>query len=108
MNFNLVKEIEMYNHQPTSKKLTVKDIIVDNERDRQTLDYLISIRGEAGIQHILDKFFNGGTRPYVSNIVKYGKIEIPDDAFRTNVVSKEEMQERVAELKAMLKGGKNK
>lgn len=88
--------------------IKVKDIIIENERDRQTLDYLISIRGEAGIQYILDKFFNGGTRPYVSNIVKYGKIEIPDDAFRTNVVSKEEMQERVAELKAMLKGGKNK
>lgn len=89
-------------------KLKVSDIIVESERDRLTLNYLLEIRGEAGIQHILDKYFNGGTRPYVSNIVKYGKIEIPDDAFRTNVVSKEEMQERIAGLKAMLKGGKNK
>lgn len=57
---------------------TFDDIIIENERDQQALDYIVSIRGKAGVEAIMKRFFTGGTRPYVSNIAKYGKIELPD------------------------------
>lgn len=61
-----------------AKGYTFNDIIIENEKDQQALDYIVSIRGKAGVEAIMKRFFSGGTRPYVSNIAKYGKIELPD------------------------------
>lgn len=61
-----------------AKGYTFDDIIIENEKDQQALDYIVSVRGKAGVEAIMKRFFSGGTRPYVSNIAKYGKIELPD------------------------------
>lgn len=62
-----------------SNRYSFKDIIIENDRDQQALDYIVSIRGQAGVEAILKHFFSGSTRPYVSNIAKYGKIELPKE-----------------------------
>ena len=80
---------------------TFNDIIIENERDQQTLDYIVSVRGKAGVESIMKRFFSGGTKPYVSNIAKYGKIEIPDTF--NNPVLGDERRAILAELAKKLK-----
>lgn len=72
-------------------KFTINDIIIENEKDQLIFDYLMKIRGKAGIENILAVYFNGATRPYISNIIKYSKIEIPDEILKPKkILSKEE------------------
>lgn len=83
--------------------LSINDVIVENEKDQIIFDYLMEIRGKNGIEYILRKYFNGATKPYISNIVKYGKIEIPDDVFkRGKQLSQEEKQAILDNLKMKL------
>jgi len=70
--------LQMPDLSEKAKGYTFDDIIIENEKDQQALDYIVSIRGKAGVEAIMKRFFSGGTRPYVSNIAKYGKIELPD------------------------------
>lgn len=84
-------------------ELSVNDVIIENEKDQIIFDYLIQIRGKAGIQFILDKFFSGSTKPYISNILKYGKIEVPDSVLNQNkLLNKEERQLILDDLKQKL------
>lgn len=82
-------------------KFTISDVIIENERDQQALDYIVSIRGEAGVEAIMNRYFSGGTRPYVSNIAKYGKIELPDK-FNKPILG-DERKAIIAELAKQLK-----
>lgn len=84
--------------------LTAKDIIIENEKDKRIYDYLIKIRGEAGINFILKTYFNGGTKPFISNVVKYSKIEIPEDVLKGHdTLSKDDIKQRLDSLKSLIK-----
>ncbi|MEO4090779.1 hypothetical protein ABH307_00640 [Acinetobacter pittii] len=84
--------------------LTAKDIIIENEKDKRIYDYLIKIRGEAGINHILKVYFSGGTKPYISNLIKYSKIEIPEDVLNGRVVlDKTETKQALENIKKLIK-----
>lgn len=84
--------------------LTAKDIIIENEKDKRIYDYLIKIRGEAGINFILKTYFNGATKPFISNVVKYSKIEIPEDVLKgRETLSKDEIKQRLESVKGLIK-----
>lgn len=84
--------------------LTAKDIIIENEKDKRIYDYLIKIRGEAGINFILKTYFNGGTKPFISNVVKYSKIEIPEDVLKgRETLSKDDIKQRLDSIKGLIK-----
>lgn len=93
--------LQMPDLSQKAKGYTFDDIIIENERDQQVLDYIVSVRGKAGVEAIMKRFFSGGTRPYVSNIAKYGKIEIPDNF--NNPVLGDERRAILAELAKKLK-----
>lgn len=83
---------------------TINDIIVENEKDQQRLNYLIEVKGKAGVEYLMNHYFSGGTRPYISNILKYAKIEIPDHVFNgRKLATVEEKQAHLAELRSKLK-----
>lgn len=83
---------------------TINDIIIENEKDQTRLDYLIEIKGKSGIEYLMNHYFSGGTRPYISNILKYAKIEIPDHIFNgRKLATLEERQAHLNELRNKLK-----
>lgn len=87
----------------SNDNLTINDVIIENEKDQITFDYLMEIRGKSGIEYILKKYFSGSTKPYISNIVKYGKIEIPNDIFkRGKLLNLDERKALLNDLKQKL------
>ncbi|QXA10018.1 hypothetical protein I6L27_19685 (plasmid) [Acinetobacter pittii] len=100
---NIVKygNIQVPDFNTPSKGYTFDEIIIENERDQQALDYMVSVRGKAGVEAIMKHFFSGGTRPYVSNIAKYGKIELPTEFNKP--VSSDERRSILDDLKKQLK-----
>lgn len=87
----------------SNDNLTIDDVIIENEKDQITFDYLMEIRGKSGIEYIFKKHFSGSTKPYISNIVKYGKIEIPSDIFkRGKLLNLEERKALLNDLKQKL------
>lgn len=87
----------------SNKNLSIDDVIIENDKDQIIFDYLMEIRGESGIEYILKKYFSGATKPYISNIVKYGKIEIPNDLFsRGKLLNLDERKAILNDLKQKL------
>lgn len=86
-----------------NSELSIDNIIIENEKDQIIFDYLIKIRGKQGIEYILKKYFSGATKPYISNILKYGKIDVPDYVLNQGkLLNKEERQTILEELKQKL------
>lgn len=87
----------------SNKNLSIDDVIIENEKDQIIFDYLMEIRGKSGIEYILKKYFSGATKPYISNIVKYGKIEIPNYLFsRGKLLNLDERKAILNDLKQKL------
>lgn len=55
---------------------TIADVIIESDRDKKTLVYLIQLLGQQKIVDTISSF-KGGRRYYVSNIAKANKIDIP-------------------------------
>jgi hypothetical protein len=74
------------------------NIVIESERDRRTLEYLISTCGPVQVRKALGQL-SGRTRPYVSNLAKILGVIIPD---HIQVTPRTEAQARISELKDRL------
>ncbi len=74
------------------------DIIIENERDRRALLYLMQVCGSARVAHAR-ALLPGRSRPYVSNIAKMLGVTIPESV---QITPREEGRRKLAELKEYL------
>lgn len=81
--------------------ISLDDVIIENDRDRKTLIYLIKVLGKERITQTLSNF-TGGKRFYVSNIAKANKIEVPDHIYHVPV-DQEEVRQILDDLRKKLK-----
>jgi hypothetical protein len=73
-------------------------ILVESERDRRALEYLVTFCGtEAVLRGCAE--LPGRTRPYVSNIAKALGVVIPDEVV---ITPREEGRRQLAEIKKLL------
>jgi len=75
-------------------------IIIENERDRRVLDWLIAKVGEQAVRDAIARI-PGKRRPYVSNIVKALGLTVPPEVVDPPL-PKEEALKRLEALKAKL------
>lgn len=73
-------------------------IVLENDRDRRTLDWLVGQVGESAIAEALTRLA-GNRRPYLSNVAKVLGIALPANLERTPSA---EARERLASVRAML------
>lgn len=78
------------------------DVIVESERDRRTLDWLISQVGVNAVEEACSQLV-GERKPYVSNIAKVLGLAPPESVGRP---SREEARARLAAIKETLQGRK--
>ena len=78
--------------------VTGLDIIVESERDKRTLDYLISICGLTRVRRAREQL-PGDRRPYVSNLAKHLGVTIPIEVLAT---PRPEAQRHISQLKERL------
>jgi len=75
-------------------------IIIENERDKRVLDWLIARVGEQGVKDAIARI-PGKRRPYVSNVVKVLGVKIPEDVINPPV-PREEARKRLEAIKESL------
>lgn len=61
----------------TQQNLNELGVIILTDRDRIEFNYLLKVRGETAIRLAITKL--NGKRPYISNIAKILKVEVPKD-----------------------------
>ncbi|MFL9914696.1 hypothetical protein PQR75_04630 [Paraburkholderia fungorum] len=74
------------------------DVLLQNDRDRRTLDYLIRTCGLSRVQRARQSL-PGRTRPYVSNIAKALGVTIPD---KIVITPREDGRRELAAIKQLL------
>jgi len=77
------------------------DVIIENDRDRRTLDWLIAKVGEQGVRDAIARI-PGKRRPYVSNVVKALGLTVPPEVVDPPV-PREEARKRLAEIRQMMR-----
>jgi hypothetical protein len=77
------------------------DVIIENERDRRVLDWLIAKVGEQGVRDAIARI-PGKRRSYVSNVVKALGLKVPPEVVDPPV-SMEEALKRLAEIRQMMR-----
>jgi hypothetical protein len=75
------------------------DVIVDSERDRRTLDWLIAQVGEEAVEDACSRLA-GQRKPYVSNVAKLLGLT-PPEALKASTPA--EARQRLAVIKNILK-----
>lgn len=75
------------------------DVIIESDRDRRTLDYLVQT---CGIDRVRRARYElpGRTRSYVSNLAKALGITVPEDII---ITSREDGRRHLDDLKALLR-----
>lgn len=81
---------------------TLNDIIIESPRDKNTLDYILRIRSNELVLHVINNLIHPNKRLYVSNIAKALDIEIPDHALANINEDKQARLDAIAELKKKL------
>lgn len=79
-------------------------VIVESDRDRRTLEYLVKTCGAERVAKVCGEL-PGQTRPYVSNIAKRLGVVIPEEVV---ITPRAIGRERVAELKNILSSAKKR
>ncbi|RQM47084.1 cryptic plasmid protein A [Paraburkholderia bannensis] len=74
------------------------DVLVENNRDRRTLDFLLATCGLSRVQQARTAL-PGRTRPYVSNIAKQLGVTIPDAVV---ITPREEGRRELTAIKQLL------
>ncbi|MFL9898969.1 hypothetical protein PQR71_12530 [Paraburkholderia fungorum] len=74
------------------------DVLLQNDRDHRTLDYLIRTCGLSRVQKARQSL-PGRTRPYVSNIAKILGVTIPDEVV---ITPRESGRRELAAIKQLL------
>jgi hypothetical protein len=77
----------------------IDGVIVNSERDRRTLDYLIATCGRGAVEQACANLA-GQRKTYVSNIARLLGIKVPEDVV---ITPRDEAKEHLSRLKAMLK-----
>lgn len=78
------------------------DVIVDSERDRRTLEWLIAQVGEGAVEDACTRLA-GQRKPYVSNVAKVLGLT-PPEALKASAPA--EARQQLAVIKTMLKAKK--
>jgi len=81
--------------------LTAVGIIVDSERDRRALEFLVTVCGTEVVVRGRTEL-PGRTRPYVSNIAKALGVVIPDEVV---ITPRAEGRRHLSEIKEFLAAG---
>jgi hypothetical protein len=77
------------------------DVIVESDRDRRTLEWLVSEVGVDAVEQVCSQLA-GERKPYVSNVAKALGLEPPECV---RFPTQEEARARLANLKEILKSG---
>ncbi|WP_238812567.1 cryptic plasmid protein A [Paraburkholderia sp. SG-MS1] len=78
------------------------DVVIESPRDQRTLDYLVKICGTDRVKRARADLL-GQRRPYVSNLAKVLGVHLPDEL---SLTSREDAQQHLSQLKAMLRNGR--
>lgn len=78
------------------------NVLILTDRDKAEYDYLCQVRGEASVVYA-SQHLAGKRKPYVSNIAKWLKVEIPDNLhIGVPVATPEQVQYYLDEIKKLL------
>ncbi|WP_322059366.1 hypothetical protein [Paraburkholderia sp. J63] len=74
------------------------DVLLENNRDRRALDYLMATCGLSRVRAARDSL-PGRTRPYISNIAKVLGVTVPDEVV---ITPREDGRRQLAAIRQML------
>lgn len=78
-------------------------VLILSDRDRIEFDYILEVRGADWVHYALSNLI-GNRKPYVSNIAKIAKLEIPQNLVdKQTVLGHEDSIKIIEEIKRKLK-----
>ena len=84
-----------------------ENVIILTDRDKAEYEYLCKVRGEQSVVWASQNLA-GKRKPYISNLAKILKVDIPNDLhIGVEVVSAEQAQMYLMDIKKILAGIKN-
>lgn len=92
------------NNTETALNMNEFGVLILSDRDRKEFDYILEVRGADWVHHAVKNLI-GNRKPYVSNLAKIMKLDIPQDLpDKTKVIPIEEGLAKLPEyLKKRLK-----
>lgn len=86
----------------SEQNLNEYGVIIESDRDRIEFDYILEIRGADWVKYAIDNLI-GKRKPYVSNIAKIAKLDIPQNLVdKRTVLNAEESLKVIDQIKALL------